>query len=335
MPTTYSSDAATIAFGRQTAEGSALVTPKYEIPMGSGSVRPVRNVEALDWTSDSQDDVGHYVSLNAVEVGADLPVLPVSCVSLFQAVLGARTTSGAGPFTHTLTPADSLPFFTWFYRQPGNDYWTASDLKLGEFELSFDAGSPLTLSVSGTGKSWTRSDTKWGAATLVEGVTPFFTYIGATVRLEHSTSPAATQVRNVPGGSITCSRNIENIQTDTLGYYAMAETSRSFEVALNDVVLEDNDFLNAIHTGSTSGTTPSSQPLYGSAEFVFRGSDEAAAATRGVTVTVPRILWEADIPEADPGGAPARLNLTGRVSKPASGATFTVVVVNGDAGTNY
>lgn len=336
MPTTYSGRSAVVGFGRQTAEGSALSVPKFEIPMGAGLVGPEKAVEELPWTFDSQDSAGHYVSRTSGLIDVTVPILPKSCVTVLQAVLGARSTSGAGPYTHVLTPADTLPFLTWFFAQPGGNYWTLADSKVGSFGLTFSAGSPLELSLSGAGKTSTRAGSKWGAASLVEGVDPFFTYIGADMRFDVGATPAVTQVHSIGAGSISVNRNLDNIQTDRIGYDYMAEQNRSIEVSLDDVVFESNDVINTIFTGTTSGTTISGATVYGSFKATFIGSDQAAAATRSLVIELPRVLWAVDrIPSADPSGAVTRYTVTGGVAKPTSGATITATVINGDSGTNY
>ena len=336
MPTTFSSRSAVVGFKRQTAEGTPAATPAFEIPMGGGLVGPERAVEELPWTFDSQDSAGHYVSRTSGLIDVTVPVLPRSCVSVLQAVLGARTTSGAGPYTHVLTPADTLPFFTWFFAQPGGNYWTLADSKVGSFALNWSAGSPLELSLSGGGKTATRAAAKWGAATVVEGVDPFFTYIGADMRFDVGATPAVTQVRNIGAGSVSVNRNLEMIQTDRIGWEYMAEQNRSMEVSLDNVVFENNDVINTIFTGSTTGTTLSGATVYGSFKATFIGSDQVAAATRSLVIELPSVLWAIDrIPAADPGGGVTRYTVTGSVKKPTSGATITVTCVNSDSGTNY
>ena len=335
---TYSARSAVTAFGKQTAEGTPLTTPKFEIPMGGGFAGPERSTAELPWTNETQDSVGDYVERVGGIVDMTLPVLPVSCVGLFEAVLGSRATSAGPPYTHTITPSDTLPFSTWYYSQPGVNYWQVTDTKLGSAQLSWSPGSPLEVSVSGQGKSTTRTQpaAKWTTATLVEGVDPFYTYIGATMKFDAAATPATTTVSNIAGGSVTINRNLDPIQTDDVTYSYIAEQKRDIEVSLDDVVFEDNALINTIFTGSSTGTTLSGQVAYGSCEFTFLGSDQAAAATRSIVVSLPRVLWTIDqVPSADPGGATLRYTVTGRASKPSSGASISIAVVNASAAAVY
>ena len=334
--TTYSSRAAVIGFGRQTAEGSALTVPKFETPMGGGLAGPERSVQELPWTNDSQDSVGDYVERVGGIVEATLPVLPVSAGAILQGILGSLSTGAGPPYPHTFTPADVLPFMTWFYSQPGGNYWTVADVKLGSWALNFAPGTPLEASVQGMGKTTTRSGSKWSAATLVETVDPFFTYIGSTVKFDAAATPATSTVRNISNGSISVNRNIDTIQTDAVNYQFMAEQKRDIAISLDNTVFENNDLINTVFTGSTSGTTMSGQVAYGSYEMKFIGSDQAAAATRSLTLTFPRVLWTISrVPAADPQGSTLRYTVTGKASKPSSGATMTAVLINASAGTVY
>lgn len=339
MPGTTSGSKAVIAFGRQTAgEGTALVTPKYEIPMGDGGwAGPERGQEDLPWTDSSQDPLGTYINHIAGMVDVSVPVLPISCVSLLQAVLGARTTTGIGPFTHALTFADALPWFTWFYEQPGANFWKVADGKIDEAELAWEPGQPLSLGIRGRGKAVPNAaGAKWGAATLVEAVEPFFTYIGATMKLDQDATPAVTTVRNIQGGSISIARNLQVIQTDRVTDQFIGEGNREITVSLDEVVFESNDFINKVLTGATAGGDVTSVVAYGSLEYLFLGSDQAVAATRSLKIALPKMQFAIDqIPQADPGGDAVTYTVTGKAYKPAAGAILTATVINGDAGTNY
>lgn len=332
-----SARSAVVGFGKQTAEGTALTVPKFETPMGGGFVGPERSTAELPWTNETQDSVGDYVERVGGTADLTLPVLPVSAGAILEGIFGSRTTSGAAaPYTHVFTPADTLPWMTLFYAQPGGNYWTVADSKLASWALSWSAGSPLEASVSGMGKTTTRAATKWGAPGMVEGVDPFFTMINATFKFDSGTTPATTTVRNIAAGSVSMNRNLDARQTDGLNYQYMAEQKRDIEVSLDDVVFESNDLINTIFTGSASGTSMSGTVVYGSFSVTFVGSDQAAATTRSLKVELPRVLWTIDqVPSADPGGATLTYTVTGRASKPTSGASVTATLVNGSAGTVY
>lgn len=338
--TTANARSAVVAFGRQSSgEGSALSSPKYEIPMGSGYVGPRRNVQELPWTTDAMDSVGDYIQKVEGMVSCTIPLLPISCVPVLQGILGTRVTAGAGPYTHTMTPADSLPWMTWFFAQAGTgpaNFWTLADAKLGSYEFSFAPGDPLEVTVEGMGKTTTRGPSKWSAATLVEGIDPFLTYIGATMKFDVGNTTPTTTVHNLQNGRIAVNRNLAGIQTDGLGNAFIAEQKREIEVTLDDVVFESNADINTIFTGTSTGTSMSGAPVYGSCEFLFLGSDQAASGTRSLKFTLPHVLWTVDeIPGADPSGDVLTYTVTGKASKPSSGSIITAVVTNGDSGSNY
>ena len=332
---------AVVGFGRQVSEGSALTVPKFEIPMGEGMAGPERNVEELGWTAETQDAVGFYVSRVSGIVDMSLPVLFKSFPALAHAVLGARTTTGAAaPYKHDITPAEVLPWLTFFFAQPGGNYLTLPDTKLGSFELSGSSGSPLNMSVNGMSKgAITRAAAKWGAAAVVENPNagdPFATMINAVINLDHSSSPATTRARNIRNYSITVNRNLDAIQTDGVGFEYVYEQKREVGLSFTDVVFENNDWINTVFFGSPSGTTLSSIVVNGSAELTFRGSDEAAAATRSITLGFPRVLYAIDrVPGADPDGSTLAYTVTGNVSKPLTGASITISTINGESGANY
>lgn len=328
---------ATIAFGRQTAKGAPLDAPTFEIPMGGGHASPSRNVEPLPWTNDSQDPIGHFVSyIGGVVALSGLPVLPISSVALFKSVLGALSTSGvAAPYSHEVSPADELDWWTFFYAEPTGDFWKIPDVKISDATLGWAPGQPLSFDLSGEGGVPERLVEKWDAATIAEAVEPFLTYINATMRLEASATPAATQVHNIASGSISINRNTESIQTDGISASERSENQREIAVELPDVVFNDPAFRRTIFTGTANGTAVTSAPVYGSARFTFIGSDQAAAAVRSLEIALPKLLWATEPIEADPSGGTVRYSLAGSASKPAGGATISAIVKNGNAGASY
>lgn len=333
---------AVIGFGRQTAKGTALTVPKYEIAMAGGLITPMRTTENMPWTTDTQDIPGAFVSLVGGVADFSIPLLPKSCVVPLLGVLGTKTTTGAGPFSHALTPADALSWQTVFYDQPDDpaetnkNYLTMADTKFGNAQLNWAPGQPLSLDLTGNGVTLTRAATKWGAATVVEAVDPFFTYIGANMKFESSTTPATTQIRNIRGGNITINRNLDAIQTDAAGYQEIYEQTREIGVTLDNVVFLNNDAINTTFFGSASGTSTSGAVVYGSCDFTFALSDGTATTVAKLQVALPRVLWTVDrVPAADPSGATLAYTVTGRAVKPTSGATITVTVLNADTGANY
>lgn len=334
---TVSSRNAVCGFGRQTAEGTALTVPKFETAMGGGGINPARETAELPWTNDSRDPLGHYVSLTRGDFGLDLPVLPVSAAALLQGALGTLVSTGLGPYEHAITPANSVPWMSWFFGI-GGEYLKLADAKINRLVISGSAGSPLNARVEGMGKTITRTQpaAKWGAPGLAEDETPFLRFINAAIRLTQSGTPASTIVHNIPNFELTIENNLDARQTDGIGYQYIGEGNRVVRISATDVMMEDFDFIKTTHFGSLTGTTPSTQPIYGSMELTFTGSDEATAATRSLKLALPRLHWEgAEWPKADPGGAPITYALAGAGSKPNSGEVLTATVINGSAGTVY
>jgi hypothetical protein len=334
---TRSARDAVCGFGRQTGEGAPLAVPKFEIPMGGGGINPVRNTAELPWTDESRDAIGHYVSLIRGDFGMDVPVLPISFVALLQAALGNLVTTGTGPYDHEVTPADVLPWMTFFFGV-GDEYLTLADAKIGTLVVRGAAGGPLSGRVEGMGKALTRTQpaTKWGAPGIDEPVNPFLQFIKAVIKLEDTATPAATVVHNLRNFELRIENNLEAIQTDDIGYQFVGEGRRVIRISSTDVVLEDFDFIKTTHFGSPTATELAESTIYGSMNLLFKGSDGADITVRALEFDLPRLHWEgAEWPSADPGGAPITYGLAGAASKPAAGAILTASMRNGSAGTVY
>ncbi len=324
--------------GRQTAEGTALTVPKFELHMGGGGLMPDRTVQEYPWTGDSQEPLGHYVQKNAGRFEVQLPVLAQSAPAILYGAFGALATTGAAdPYTHTATLADDLPWMTHFFKMPGGDFLTLVDAKFGSWALGGVPGDPLTFNANGIGKRLPASETTWGAATVVEPKEPFFNMIGATLKLDTSTTPATTQVRWIANHTITLNRNLADIQTDGIGNQYVVPQKRTLEIALNDAVPENLDIFNQSFYGTAdpSGTDLVASVVYGSIDFLYSLSDGTVTTSRKLQITVPRVRFTVDPIQANASGDVSRYNIAGQASKPATGSMIQAVVLNAQSGTNY
>jgi hypothetical protein len=332
---TFSGRQSVIGFKKQVAVGTPATAPAYEIPLGGGSVGPIPNLEPLPWTADSQAEIGHFVSHLGAGGTVNLPFLPISHPLLLEFILGQLLTTGpvSSVYTHAGAPLDDMPVFTTFYKSPDGNYFTIQDCKMGDWSLNGKAGQPLSMDCNIMGRQAPRSGTKWSAATLVEGVDNFLTFIGADIRVDVGATPATTQIHNVDDLTLSVNRNIDAIQTD--GFYDQYHAPNKREVVLSmpSAVAESTDFFNSVHYGSASGTTQSTAPLYGAAKLKFSGVSDA---TKYLEIALNRVLYMIEqTPEADPSGGTVRYGITGAVSQPSSGSQITTVTKNTDSGANY
>jgi hypothetical protein len=102
----------TAAFGKQTAKGTPQTTPNFKARATGGFVRPERQILELEET-DSSRQASELVVVGSRVGGTMSHYLRSNEYALFAyAAQGAIATTGAGPYTHTLTMTGSAPYMT-------------------------------------------------------------------------------------------------------------------------------------------------------------------------------------------------------------------------------
>jgi Phage tail tube protein len=106
---------------------------------------------------------------------------------LFEHMLGARNTSGAGPYTHTYTPGDlTTKGFTTQVGKPRVDgtvqAFTYSGCKVAEWEIALEAGKNATLGLTLLGQQEATA-TALATATFLAGQAKPFIFTHGTVTI--------------------------------------------------------------------------------------------------------------------------------------------------------
>src|SRR4051794_28961909 len=105
-------NAATVAFGKQSAKGTPQTTPLYKLKLTGGDIGPVRDLLTLAET-DASRQAGAQVVVGAhVEGTTEHYLRPTEFASIAFWTLGANVDSGSTNFTHTATAASSGPYIT-------------------------------------------------------------------------------------------------------------------------------------------------------------------------------------------------------------------------------
>ncbi len=311
-----SGNIATLAIGKQSAKGTPQGTPTYRMKFTGGNVEGRRDTIQLAETDSTRQQGNTVVVGSRVEGSSEHYIRPNSFALLSYLMHGAIATTGAGPYTHTITPATSLPYATLFKSIGGLLADRYSDCWINSLGVRGAAGGALTCSVG-----WL-------------GLTPEF---GAT---DPGTPAAETQNPHVYpevtvtiGGATTAivesfDMNFENqaqlIPGDT-GLYMADMGLGELQVRGTMTLLFESDAEYRRHlTGSTSGTAPTttvaSQTL--SIKALVSGSLSVEWVFAGVA-------WTEFPVNPDPGGAPIKV-AAGFYSLPqaAIGDYLKTIVIN-------
>lgn len=299
---------ALFGIGKQSGKGTANTTASTwdVLPFSGGSIGPVRSVENLSETDSSRDQGVAYVQNFSVEGTPEVYVRDSNIHHILESVLGTITSTGTTNYTHTITPASTLPYYT-FYREIGDTlYERFEDCKVSEVTISAEAGQPLTASLNIMGRNAERL-TAQPASIATTASDAVYNFNEAAVTL------AGSSTALVSSFECTISNNVSMQQTDDAKPYDIVEGLREVSLGFT-LIFENLNEYNRFNYGGTSGTAQSSTLATTAAVFDF-----SKGANDGVKFTFPEIAYQEFPVEPDPGGDPITVDVRAVAQRHASG----------------
>lgn len=300
---------ALFALGKQSGKGTAntTVTTWDVTPFSGGSIGPVRAIENLSETDSSRDQGVAYVQNYSVEGTPEIYVRDANLHHVLESVLGTISSTGSAPnYTHTITPASVLPYYT-FYREIGDTlYERFEDCKVSEVTISAEAGQPLTASINIMGRNAVRLAAQ-PASLPTPAAGAVYNYNEAAVEV------ASGSTALVGSFEVTISNNVSMQQTDDAKPYDVVEGLREVSLGFT-LIFETLDEYNRFNYGGTTGTTQSGSLATTDAEFVF-----SKGANNALTFTFPEIAYQEFPVEPDPGGDPITVDVRAVAQRNSSG----------------
>ncbi len=306
---------------RQTARGTAaapLALDSIKAPFSGGSISPTRETDNLAETDSARDRGLTYVQRTGVEGSPELYVRDRELAYLLYWALGAVATTGTTPnYSHTITPANSLPYVTFWRDISDTLYERFEDCMVTSLSISADAGAPLTATVGINGRRAVRLTTApTPLAPLASSAVYNFNEAAVTL------GGGATSL--VSSFELTIENNVTAQQTDDSVPYDVVPGTREVSVGF-DLIFETLDEYNKFHYGGAAGTAISPTIYTTSAEFTF-----SKGANNELTFNLPSIAYEELPVEPDPGGDPIVLSCRASAQRGAS-PVVTATVKNQEA----
>lgn len=239
----------TMAIGKQTAKGTPQTTPTYKLKAVSGDVTPRRDILTLAETDASRQSGAQVVVGTGVEGTTEHYLRPDDFGLIAYLAMGANADTGTGPnYTHTATAASSSPYATLFKAINVTTLVDRySDMRIGSLTVRGSAGGALTYSAA------------WQGLTALLGSTdPVLSVVTQTplVYPNVTVTKGGTTADIVDSFEITINQNPTLIIGDT-GLSASEIVWGMFDVSgTMSLLFESDATYRAFHTGSTSGTSP-------------------------------------------------------------------------------
>lgn len=311
-------------FAKQSAKGTPASDPTYQLGLTDGAPA---NFEV-------EDEVVERTSTNPVHSDADrisfVPGVELGTLAhpkaiglLLYAALGNISTAGAGPYTHTITPANDLPYLTVWGRAFDSDYIQLDDCKVDELSLSFENAGRVAVSASMLGLQETWEDAAWADPADDESAagSSYFRAVGGTFKLDTgSDTPVAFDIAT---GELTIANGLSGVpKAASLRPRDLAPAVKELGVSMTAFPDDLTEVRKAL-TGTSAGSAVQDTPVYGSFEWLF-----TIDANTTLKVTATRVKFLATLPDADPNGGAVEVELEGLCLQPSSGDALTVELVN-------
>lgn len=309
-------------FAKQTAKGSAASAAAYANALTSGDAGSYATKEEVIETTSNKPYPFDAVRIEAVpSMDCTLLAQPRSVGLLLLGVLGTDVvTGGPTPYTHTITAAQDLPYFTVFGQVGSSDYLKFSDCKLDELTLSFKDAGKLEVQSKFIGCTDNWSGTPW-TITNDERGQAFFQAAGGTFKLDGASGTPVTLP--IKDASVKISRQLQAVmKASQVNPYDVAPGIMLAEYTVT-VVPDDLTQIREVITGTNSGASVNQSLPYGSADLFWTFD-----ANNDLDLNSGRIGWKVDLPKGDPKGGAAEVQFTGTALGTASNQALTAVLHN-------
>jgi hypothetical protein len=242
--------------------------------------------------------------------------------ALLLGALGSDTVTGTGPYTHTIKPAQTLPYWTLFARYGSAEYEKLVDCVFDKLSIGWDERKPLEVEATlmgitpafGAGGAWT--------ATNDETVTGVYGPIGGTLQLDTGSAVPATA--KIKAARVDISNNLTPVALSAS--ILPDDLMPGKQIIEGSVTIVPDDFTDwrKIVSGSGTGTAIQASTQYGSLLLAVN-----MGASTELKLEAYRVVFEADYPESDPAGNQMELELAFRVVRPTdASAALTATVTN-------
>lgn len=306
-----------IMAAKQTAKGTAATvatTTTHKNPLTGGGIAPVREFDQITETDSNRDRGVSFVTSSGVEGSPEFAVRDASMGFWLFAVLGADAVTGTTNFSHTITPANTLPYITVWRNISNTLYEQYRDCKVSSLTISADAGQPLLATAAIQGLQASRLAADPSASPAIALASQYvYNYNDATVTLSGGVTALVSSFE------LTIENNVTRQQTDDVVPYDVVEGERQVSLSF-DLIFEDLTEYNKFHYGGAAGTTISSQIYTTSADFQFDNG-----ANNQVKFTLPSIAYEEFPVDAVPDGGPINVSVRAVAQRGASPVLAAVV----------
>lgn len=321
-----------VSFALQSAKGAAATVSQFRLyPSGGEQPHATADLQDLEEMTGARMLSDPFMGELAVTGSTQYHVRPETVAPILYGVLGAQAVTGAGdPYTHTFTPAASLPYWT-FWRMLGNGLAEKFvDCIITRVVLHGESYQPLTMTVDVMGL--TPSYVTPAEATVTPETTNHFMHSDAAGALQVE----ATALSCIRAFDLTIDNGAQAVPGDSVSACDISVGRLSVEATTTQLVTSFA-LWNRVHYGSA---TPANGAAHITTPLELGGSPAGLdwkwtriAASRTLEILVPRVVVPPFDLQGSVSGDPLTVEVPYRAYQPAAGASITAKVLNSKSGT--
>lgn len=222
---------------------------------------------------------------------------------------------GPGGNRHTLTPANTKPYFTVWFELADSLFLIFKDCKFTSMNMEFAAGGDLAVSAGLISGSYRRV-----AATVGGG---YYDQVYAPLRVPGAVyNIAASPDQSLASGNFNIDSAVNPVQTDGITYTYLEDGQREITFGYEGVYTDVQRYAQ-VYMGSSSGLTPSSTIYEAAMDWTFGNGGQK------IKYTLQRALFTEAGAAPDPGANPLMLSVGGAAGRVTSGNIAQVEIDNG------
>lgn len=306
--------------------------PKFQHGLtGGGLIKPERKVDQKNVACGLRASASNSSYVDEVNMGIDFECMAYAdAFALYAAAaLGnivSTPAADAGYYKHVITLGSTLPSLT-FWGQLGDTsqetVHRATGCKMDKLSLDFEGNDSLSVGVTAAGIDASLFGT-WAGDAEPSCFDGYFVPTNGTFLIDTASQTPHEQV--ITKGSLELSNSLKAHRGAGRVIASMLTEGKLKTSVKTTVTVDDWQAIRELLTGSATGTTVTSQVVYGSAAWSFTHSQDPKCTMDVVFQHVP---WQCDMPEVDPDGSAADIEFSaddiGVASKTGSPVTITIV----------
>lgn len=261
----------------------------FKVPFSGGSIEPGRTFGQLAETDASRDRGVSYAKVGGMSGTPEAYVRDDSIGALLYYTLGADASTGPVNFNHVITPANTVPYVTFWRMLSETLYEQFTDCMVSSLNIKTTAGEPLTAAASVVGIKSTRLTTdptkEVGTAKINIPLDNNYVY-NMNDAFNGSVELSGGVTHLISSFDLTINNNVSPQQTDSFTPYDVVAGQR--EVSLSfDMVFENLIEYNKFFYGTETGTAESNTLYTTSAMFNF-----SHGVNNAIKFILPSIAYE-------------------------------------------